>query len=209
MFPSIQSLCQKYEASFALIPAERKKVLKQLSVYISNKQKEGIIPQIIVVCTHNSRRSHLGQIWLSVAIDYYQASTIKTFSGGTEATAFNPRAISALKRIGFDITTKEATVTNPQYTVKWSKNTAPSIAFSKKYTHPSNPQGHFAAVMVCMEADAGCPIVSGNDFRLTLPYDDPKAFDGTPLEKEKYEERCHQIGREMLYVVKMIKGIRP
>ena len=45
-----------------------------------------------------------------------------------------------------------------------------------------------------------CPIVAGADFRIALPFEDPKAFDDTPLESEKYTERCRQIGREMLYV---------
>jgi arsenate reductase len=35
--------------------------------------------------------------------------------------------------------------------------------------------------------------------RLPVTYDDPKNFDDTPQEEEKYRERVRQIGREMLY----------
>jgi hypothetical protein len=55
--------------------------------------------------------------------------------------------------------------------------------------------------MVCSEADQGCPFVPGTDFRLALPFDDPKAFDGTDLQDVKYDERCKQIGTEMLFVM--------
>ena len=201
MFPSITALCQKYETEFSQIPTKRKRALEQLSSYISNKLTARLVPQIIIICTHNSRRSHLGQIWLSVAADYYQLSKIETFSGGTAATAFNPRAVAAMNRIGFNINNKSATDINPKYEVKWNKIMPPCTVFSKKYNDSANPQNNFAAIMVCDEADAACPFVSGNDFRLALPYDDPKAYDDTPLESEKYEERCHQIGREMIFVI--------
>ena len=37
------------------------------------------------------------------------------------------------------------------------------------------------------------------------PYDDPKAFDDTPAEAEKYDERSQQIAREMLYIFSKAK----
>jgi arsenate reductase len=37
--------------------------------------------------------------------------------------------------------------------------------------------------------------------RISLPYDDPKAADGTSEEAERYEERCLQIATEMMYVM--------
>ena len=35
--------------------------------------------------------------------------------------------------------------------------------------------------------------------RMTLPFDDPKNFDGTSKEVEMYRERACEIGREILY----------
>ena len=130
---------------------------------------------------------------------------IASFSGGTEATAFNPRAVAALVRIGLDISTATPEASNPVYEIKWMETQESYPAFSKKYDHAVNPQSDFAAIMVCTEADAGCPFVAGCDFRLPLPYDDPKAFDGTELESQKYDERCRQIGREMLYTLHQVK----
>ena len=198
-------VCKVLEQEFILISDERKEVLLLLSNFISSKYKSEQIPCIIVICTHNSRRSHIGQLWLAVGADYYQLPAIQTFSGGTEATAFNPRAVKALKRIGFQIIADEAKAKNPIYQVRWSESMLPYQAFSKKYEDAPNPTDNFAAIMVCTQADEGCPVVLGCDARISIPYDDPKAYDGTELEAAKYDERVREIGREMLYVLSQIE----
>ena len=205
LFDSIQDYCRKLESEFKLIPPKRQKELAALSDYFQKKFESGETPRAIVICTHNSRRSHLGQIWLSTGADYFDLPKIETFSGGTEATAFNPRAVAAMQRIGFEINSDNLDATNPTYLLRWKDEMSPYPAFSKKYDDEPNPQSNFAAIMVCTEADAGCPVVLGTDFRLPLPYDDPKAFDGTDLESEKYEERAQQIGKEMLFCLSLIK----
>lgn len=203
----IATVCTELEKEFALISFERKRQLNQLSDYFTNKFKQKETPKIIVICTHNSRRSHLGQIWLAVGATYYNLPKIETFSGGTEATAFNVRAVNALTKLGFQIDSKEnISPTNPIYEVNWLKETAPYKAFSTKYDSSPNPIKDFGAIMVCTSADKGCPIVAGADFRVALPFEDPKAFDDTPLEAAKYTERCLQIGREMLYVLSQTGG---
>ncbi len=206
LLDNITTICNEFERAFDLIPAERKQQLNKLSEYFAHKFQQQVTPKVIVICTHNSRRSHLGQIWLAVGATYYGLPKIDTFSGGTEATAFNHRAVAALQRIGFEITSKEnITPTNPIYEVNWLKEAQPYKAFSTKYDSSPNPSQDFGAIMVCNSADKGCPIVAGADFRIALPFEDPKAFDDTPLESEKYTERCRQIGREMLYVLRQVR----
>ncbi|HMQ49179.1 MAG TPA: protein-tyrosine-phosphatase [Saprospiraceae bacterium] len=200
----IERFCKELEGEFGIIPKERKDKLSLLSNYISNKIKEGQTPKIVVICTHNSRRSHIGQIWLAVGAEYYQIPEIQTFSGGTETTAFNIRAVKAFQRIGFNISAREEESENPIYQISWKDGMKPYQAFSKKYEDEPNPKEKFAAVMVCSEADEGCPFVLGCDFRLSLPFDDPKEFDGTELETAKYDERIRQIGREMLFVISRV-----
>jgi len=205
LFKEIETFCKELEGEFEIISRERKVKLLQLTNYISNKIKEGQVPKIVVICTHNSRRSHIGQIWLAVVADYFQRSEIQTFSGGTEATAFNIRAVRAFQKIGFDILADEE-IENPIYQVSWKKGMKPYQAFSKKYENTPNPKEKFAAIMVCSEADEGCPSVFGCDFRLSLPFNDPKEFDGTELETEKYDERVRQIGREMLFAISQVEA---
>lgn len=205
LFPNIQSTCKAFEQEYHLIPAERKAQLRTLSDYIFQKIKNKHTVKLIVICTHNSRRSHLGQLWLAVAADYFQLSNIQTFSGGTEATAFNIRMVRALQNIGFDIYTENADADNPVYNIRWRSDMSPYHVFSKKYEDTPNPTTQFAAIMVCTQADEGCPFVQGCDFRLPLPYHDPKAFDNTPLETTKYDERAKQIGREMMFVMRDVR----
>jgi len=205
LHPKILSVCKAFEQEYDLIPAERKTQLRTLSDYISHKIKNEQAVKLIVICTHNSRRSHLGQLWLAVGADYFQLSDIQTFSGGTEATAFNIRMVRALQNIGFDIHTENADNDNPIYNIRWKSNMSPYRAFSKKYEDAPNPTTQFAAIMVCTQTDEACPFVQGCDFRLSLPYDDPKTFDNTPLEATKYEERAQQIGREMLFVMQEVR----
>jgi len=205
LFKNISNFCKNLEEEFDLISSTRKEKLLTLTQYFYDKFEKEETPKAIVICTHNSRRSHLGQVWLAAAAYYYQLPEIQTFSGGTEATAFNPKAVETLARVGFEITSADLDVSNPVYKIRWSEDMKPYQTFSKKYDEPPNPKEKFAAIMVCSEADEACPFVLGCDFRLSLPFNDPKDFDGTEVESQKYDERCRQIGREMLFVLSRVK----
>lgn len=205
MLTDINKFCQGLEQEFDLILANRKEQLLLLKDYIVQKIEKQQIPKIIVICTHNSRRSHIGQLCLSLARDYYQLPALEAFSGGTEATAFNIRAVQAFQSIGFDISTQHENAENPIYDIKWRADMQPYLAFSKRYAAPPNPTEQFAAIMVCSQADEGCPIVLGCDFRLSLPYKDPKDFDDTEVEQKMYDEKIREIGREMFFVLSQIE----
>jgi protein-tyrosine phosphatase/arsenate reductase len=156
------------------------------------------------VCTHNSRRSHFGQIWAAVAASYFGIENVQTFSGGTEATAFNPNAIGALKETGFEISTEELNE-NPIYKVAFgTKETLFTNCFSKVYDHTFNPSSDFAAIMTCSDVERNCPFIPGVEFRIGTTYLDPKAFDGTPQQAQKYLERSNQIALECLFAFSKI-----
>ncbi|HEY5750837.1 MAG TPA: protein-tyrosine-phosphatase [Chryseolinea sp.] len=200
----LQGTVEQLTREFDQIPAERKKILSQLTAFVQDKIDAGNKAYLNFICTHNSRRSHLSQIWAQTAAHGYGVSNVVCFSGGTEATAFNPRAVKAMQDAGFSIS-KFANGENPVYDVKFSPD-APGIrAFSKKYDDPFNQSTNFAAVMTCSHADENCPLVLGATARIALTYDDPKNFDGTPQEAAKYAERVHEIGREILYAFSQIK----
>ncbi len=187
------------------ISEKRKENLHQLTNAIYKKITQNQTAKIIVICTHNSRRSHMGQLWLAAGASYFKLPQIETYSGGTEATAFHPNAIKAMQHLGFKITTKNQSDSNPVYLIQWKKSQIPYEAFSKRFEGFPNPSEHFLAIMVCSEADEGCPFVPGADFRIALPFEDPKLFDNTPLESEKYLERAEQIGTEMIYILSTLK----
>jgi hypothetical protein len=199
MYPKINSICNELILQFDSISTERKQVLITISEYIQRKKSEGLPIQLMYVCTHNSRRSHFGQIWSAVAAVYYGVLNVTTFSGGTEATTFNQNAIQALEEIGFQINTKESGA-NPVYEVYFSELITPIHCFSKVYDDNFNPSSNFAAIMTCGDAEENCPFIPGVDLRIATTYNDPKAFDGTSQAAEKYKERCLQIALETLYV---------
>lgn len=182
--------------------AHRAKLQTLVTALKSEYARRGSI-DVLFVCTHNSRRSHMGQLLGAVAAAR-AAVPVRTFSGGTEATAFNPRAIAALTRAGFQI---EGTgEKNPHYQVKWSASASAVEAFSKTIEDPANPSTNFVAVMVCTQADAACPFVRGATQRVSVPYEDPKVADGTPEEAQRYDERVEQLGRDLAWVFRQVKG---
>jgi hypothetical protein len=148
----------------------------------------------------------------NLAAAYFGMPDIRFHSGGTAPTAFNPRTVSALKAIGFDVesTGKEAergepTTQNPVYRVSWGDGLE-ALEFSKRHGDATNPQNGFAALMVCSEADEACPFVKGATLRLSMPYLDPKIYDGGVYEAAKYAERRDDIGRLMLSVMVQARG---
>lgn len=183
---------------FEQIPTERKQKLNELASYVQAKIQSSQTARLTFICTHNSRRSHLAQVWAQTAAAYYGLANIETFSGGTEATAFNPRAVAALQRAGFEIEKTDQT-SNPVYRVRYDDQYEPMTAWSKVYNHSPNPTEKFCAVMTCSEADQNCPVVVGAEKRVSLPYVDPKEKDGTAEETAAYDDRCRQISSEMFY----------
>lgn len=204
MFTSIKSYCDNLVQQFDEIPSERKTLLENISQYIAKKQVLNKPVNLVYVCTHNSRRSHFGQIWGQVAANYFNVKNVTTFSGGTEATAFNINAINAIKRVGFEVKQLNEEK-NSTYHVGYDKKEKPIVCFSKVYDDSNNPQSEFAAIMTCSDAEENCPFIPGVELRIGITYDDPKAFDNTPLQDEMYDERCRQIALETLYVFSKVK----
>lgn len=183
---------------------ERKEVLQPLIDYIQNKVNSNEEIRLNFICTHNSRRSHLSQIWAQTMAFHFGIKNILCYSGGTEATAMFPKVAETLTNHGFEIQ-KLSEEQNPVYAVKFDENQAPIICFSKTYFDDFNPKNRFGAIMTCNNADEGCPMVFGAEVRFPIKYDDPKAFDGTEIMNEKYTERSLQIASEMYFVFSQIK----
>lgn len=192
---------------FDAIAPERKAQLDKLALYVKTQRAAGETAKLTFICTHNSRRSHMSQLWAAVGAAYYGLDGVETFSGGTESTAFNPRAVAALERAGFKISKPEADADNPHYKVSYAANGPELEAFSKKYDDPPNPKADFAAVMTCSQADKNCPFVEGAEYRVAIPYVDPKASDGTPEESATYDERAKQIATEMFYAMSRVDEV--
>ncbi|OOG76587.1 low molecular weight phosphatase family protein [Flavobacterium sp. A45] len=202
VFPEIATVINTF--NFESITAERKIILQPLVDYIQGKASNQQEIRLNLICTHNSRRSHLSQVWAQTAAAYYDIKNVFCYSGGTEATAMFPMVSKTLTKQGFEIKTI-AEGNNPIYTIKYASDEHPIIGFSKTYDDSFNPQDEFVAIMTCSQADGGCPFIAGAEKRIPITFEDPKAFDNTPEQAEKYEERSLQIATEMFYVFSQIK----
>ncbi|WP_343615020.1 protein-tyrosine-phosphatase [Flavobacterium sp.] len=202
LFPQIENTVKSFD--FKQISEDRKAVLQPLIDFIQTKVDSDLETRLNLICTHNSRRSHLSQVWAQTAAAYYGIKNVSCYSGGTEATALFPMAAETLKDSGFNIKTLSEG-SNPVYSIKYSADEFPVIGFSKTYDDDFNPESGFAAIMTCSQADGGCPFIAGAEKRIPITFEDPKISDGTPQQKEIYLERSLQIGTEMFYVFSQIK----
>ena len=202
LIPKIEELLSALKPE--RISTERKEILQPLIDYVQNKVDNQQEIRLNFICTHNSRRSHLSQVWAQTAASFFNINNVFCYSGGTEATALFPVVAKTLESSGFQIKTISEE-RNPVYSIKYSDNAHPIIGFSKAYDDSFNPQNEFAAIMTCSQADGGCPFIAGAEKRIPITFEDPKAFDNTPQQAEKYQERSLQIATEMVYVFSKIK----
>ncbi len=181
------------------ITDERKALLFPLVNYI--KQKQALLEPILLhfICTHNSRRSHLAQVWAQTFAYYFDIKDLYCYSGGTEATSVYSKIITTLQKAGFEATALSAG-SNPVWSITGERNKPPIIGFSKQWNHPFNPESHFAAILTCNRADKECPHIDGAEQRIALPFEDPKTYDQSPKQEEKYDLICQQIAAELFFV---------
>ena len=202
MNADLQEYIQSLKNDVEQIPKERKEKLWEISDSIWTKLRNGNPAKLTFICTHNSRRSQLCQIWATTLADHFGLDGIETYSGGTEVTAFNPRAVEAIRRAGFRVENPGGR--NPYYKLYYNQEKDPLLCYSKTFDDDANPSKDFMAVMTCSDADRNCPVVPGTEFRITIPYEDPKQADGTPQEAQIYDQRCRQIAAEMYYMLSQL-----
>lgn len=197
LFSEIEKLIR--ELNPETISKERQLVLQPLADFIQTKISNQEEIRLNFICTHNSRRSHLAQIWAQTMAAYFQIQNVFCYSGGTEATALFPMIVETLQGSGFQIKAISENK-NPIYSIKYTNNEHPIIGFSKKLEHDFNPKSDFAAIMTCSQADEGCPFVAGAEQRIPITFEDPKVFDNTAQQAEKYKERSLQIATELFFI---------
>lgn len=203
----ISKLCETLLTSAEQnISSERKVILDDIAQVICTETIAKNEVELVYLCTHNSRRSHFAQVWGHVASVIF-GFDLKTYSGGTVATECHPNTISALREIGFHITSDNLEHENPLYKVYYNEQDYIDC-YSKANTDSALPQTDFLAIMTCSASDDNCPLVPGAKKRFSTTYDDPKEFDGTDTAVLQYEKRSLQIAQEALYTFKKAADLR-
>lgn len=204
LLPPLRPYVAEVAASLDTVPTDRKEVLGQIATDITARLQAGKPAYLTFICTHNSRRSHMSQIWAQTAAYYYGLKNVHAYSGGTQVTACNCRTVTAMRRVGFDIQDL-TTGDNPVYSVRYAADRPAIRAYSKLYNADGNPKEEFFALMTCSVADKSCPQVKGAIGRYAIHYVDPRLCDDTPTESTAYNERCRQIAQEMFYIMAQVR----
>lgn len=106
--------------------------------------------RLLILCTHNSARSQMGQGWLSYWSDKLGLQA-EVFSAGTEATFVKPEAIEVMKEAGIDL----------------SEHT------SKTLFDLPDPWNFDVVLTVCDSANETCPAYPAKTTRLHVSFPDP------------------------------------
>jgi len=202
MYPKIELIISKLLVSFDSIPSPRKQKLIELASHLKVALNSSNKLNLLFVCTHNSRRSHMGQVWGQLAANYYKMDNVNSFSAGTEVTELNSNVIEMIQKVGCKVSTFQ-NGSNPAYLIEFGQNQS-LTCFSKLIEHESNPRADFFAIMMCTEAEANCPFVPGAIHRIGLPFDDPKAYDNTLKVSDAYLSTFEEIGVQILYLFNQI-----
>ena len=169
--------------------------VQSLAEWLRNGLDTSTSCPLIFVCTHNSRRSILGEMaWNAIAAFYGLDDQFPAYSAGTEAAQLSPHTLDALRQCGFETGEDDG-----QTEVRWSPDHSGRRAFSKRLGDSALPTSGFAAVMVCAEADAGCPFVPGAARRISMPVEDPKRFDQEDDPLPHYVNTLNQMAAELHY----------
>lgn len=136
--------------------------------------------RILVMCTHNSARSQMGEGWLRRLAE--QAGLeLEVWSAGTEKTLVKPPAIEVMGEVGIDLTSH----------------------FSKTLSDIPRPTEMDAVLTVCDSAAQSCPTFPGKVRRYHLSLPDPS---GHPL--DSWRASRDQLARVMQALVTALANDR-
>ena len=184
---------------------DRKLLLLKISEAIANEYSKNKIVNLNFICTHNSRRSQLGQVWSFFAAHYFKLH-INAFSGGTEVTAFHRNTVKILQKAGFSFHLEDFSHQNPKYSISFDGTNTSILGFSKRFNHTINPE-LFIAITTCNSADINCSFIPNASYRFHLPYVDPKSSDGKDEQHEIYLKTNQQIAAETYFIFSEVKKL--
>ena len=188
------------------ISSTRLELLKSIAYFITSELKKDKKVNLNFICTHNSRRSQLAQVWSHFSAHYYKIKNVESFSGGAAVTAFYRNTVKTLQEVGFQIQISEFSHRNPEYVITYKDCTNPIIGFSKLYDNDFNNKPYIA-ITTCSNTDENCPFIPDAINRFHVPFNDPKKFDNSLYQAEKYLEANNQIAGEIHYIYKLIKKL--
>ncbi|CAL2095057.1 hypothetical protein [Tenacibaculum sp. 190524A05c] len=187
-----------------ILTEERQNLLFSIADKIIEELEDRDKININFICTHNSRRSQMAQVWSFYASEYFQIENIFSFSGGTEVTAFHRNTVKCLQSNGFEFNVDDFSHQNPRYLISFKGSKKSILGFSKTYDDINNSYPYIA-ITTCDSADQNCPFIPDAIKRFHLPYVDPKVADNTEGQNEKYLETSKQVAAELFFIFDEVK----
>ena len=184
---------------------QRSELLIRIAESIAKEYSINKAVNLNFICTHNSRRSQLGQAWSFFAAAYFNLN-INAYSGGTEVTAFYRNTVKTLQKVGFLFQVVDFSHQNPKYQISFNGTNKTILGFSKLYDDPEN-KNPFMAITTCDSADENCPFIPSATHRFHLPFVDPKHSDGSDKQEEIYLRTNKQIAGEIYFIFSNVKKI--
>jgi arsenate reductase (thioredoxin) len=137
--------------------------------------------RLLILCTHNSARSQMGQGWARHHAQSYGLE-IEVHSAGTEATRVKPEAITVMNEVGIDL----------------SSHTSKTL-----YDLP-DPWHFDYVITVCDSAAEACPVYPAQTTRLHYPFTDPSGGD-----LETWRRVRDQIGTQLEAFICALRDAQP
>lgn len=188
------------------ISDDRKNLLLSISDKIFEEFEDRDKVNLNFICTHNSRRSQLAQVWSFFAIEYFKLENIYAFSGGSEVTAFHRNTVKCLQKTGFDFNVEDFSHQNPLYLISFKGTKKTTKGFSKTFDSDKN-EYPYIAITTCDHADQNCPFIPDAIHRFHLPYTDPKTADNTEFQNDKYLETSKKIAGELFIIFQELQNL--
>ena len=185
----------------ARVDPTRRPALRSCAAAIARQLDARGEVSVVAVCTHNSRRSQLAEVWLAVASAAAGLGGVSVCSGGSDPVAVAPGAIAVLRERGFRVEADTADA-NPRLRVRGHGIERELYAKPLGEAVAGVPLRGGVALMVCAAADAACPPVPQVGYRARLPFADPRHADGTPGEAAAYRAASDRIEAEMRWLVR-------
>lgn len=196
-----------FESAFkkSTLSENRSNLLLKIAENIAKDYSINEVVNLNFICTHNSRRSQLGQVWGFYAAQYFNLN-INAYSGGTEATAFYRNTVKTLQKTGFLFQVVDFSHQNPKYQISFDGAKKTILGFSKLYDDSENKEPYMA-ITTCDSADKNCPFIPSATHRFHLPFVDPKHTDGTEKQEETYLQTNKQIAGEIYHIFSNVKKL--
>jgi len=205
LYPILQNYVRNLYPEYRNIPEERRRIIEELASYIRGNFQTNVKTELLFVGSNNSTRSQFSYVWAQTAAYYYGIKGVSFFSGGVSPSDIDTQTISALEDAGFiayKINQNDLTA----YEVKYSYNLSPLLIWPKKYNlKGQQPTINFASIVVCANADINLPVIKGTNFRTSLHYFDPKAYQNTADAMDHYKDKCREVAMEMFYLFYLLK----